>query len=107
MVPGAALLALGGVGVTGCGGAICDATAADLEGTYTIEVRDDDGSVDGRIVLQIDADGGVAADIYDDDGDREGTLECEVENDQVCDLEVICRDDEGNVTFSFTIQADE
>ena len=88
-----------------CGG-ICDATAADLEGTYTIEVRDDDGGVDGRVVLTIDADGNVDADIYDGGGNRDGTLDCEVENDEVCDLEVACRDDEGNLTFSFTVEAD-
>lgn len=99
-----ALAALVGAG-SGCGG-ICDATAADLEGTYTIEVRDDDGSVDGRVVVTIDADGNVDAEILDSDGNRDGSLDCDVENDEVCDLEVRCRDDEGNLTFSFTVEAE-
>lgn len=100
------LVALAGW-TSGCGGDFCDATAADLEGTYTIELRDDDGGVDGRVVVAIDADGNVDADIYDGGGDRDGALDCEVENDEVCNLEVSCRGDDGNLIFSFTIEAEE
>ncbi len=102
----AAMLLLGSTGI-GCGGALCDATAADLEGTYTIEVHDDDGDLESRVVLRIDADGNVEADIFDGGGDLDGTLDCAVENDEVCDLEVLCRDDEGDVIFDFTLQASD
>jgi major membrane immunogen (membrane-anchored lipoprotein) len=74
----AVMVAVTGLSSAGCGGAICDATAADLEGTYTIEIRDDDGDVEGRVVLEIDAEGKVTADIYDSGGDRDGSLDCEV-----------------------------
>ena len=78
----------------GCGGDLCDATAADMAGSYTLSFNSG-GSDDGRVELTIDEEGDVTARFYDDDGDLEGELDCTVEDEQLCALHVRCLDEDG------------
>jgi hypothetical protein len=92
-------LAAGAMGV-GCGDP-CDATVADMAGTYTLSYEGDDK---GKVVITIDEEGNVTAQFFDDDGDADGELACEVVNDALCELAVKCKDDDGETVVDFQLE---
>jgi hypothetical protein len=80
----------------GCGGDLCSATVADVAGTW--EFTFSDGGDAETVTLEISDEGTV--DVSTDDGPA---LDCNLERDDLCDLEVVCADADGD-EFRFTIK---
>lgn len=84
----ASTVLLGGIG---CGGDLCDASLSDVAGTWIFTVEDDE------IIIDISEDGTVKV-------SGEAKANCDVESDELCNLSVVCTDEDGDEEFSFSLR---